>query len=97
MTRLQMKLHSLFYIGAALFVSGCAAHRTYTLALSAEWEADAVGRLTAAARSARATAAMYADARQAVQTQLVATIANSYYTLLLLDAQDDICRRSAEV
>ena len=34
--------------------------------------------------------------RQAVQTQLVATIANSYYTLLMLDKQLDITRRTAE-
>ena len=35
--------------------------------------------------------------KQAVQTQLIATIANSYYTLLMLDKQLDISRRTAEI
>lgn len=73
---------------------GQAAPKTYNIALSAEWEVDIVGRLTAAKRSAKATAAMYEDARQAVQTQLVATIANHYYHLLMLDAQVALCRHS---
>ena len=34
--------------------------------------------------------------RQAVQTQLIATIANSYYNLLMLDVQLDINRCTAE-
>ncbi|MGM9843518.1 MAG: efflux transporter outer membrane subunit [Muribaculaceae bacterium] len=61
--------------------------KTYNLALSAQWELDIVGRLTAEKRGAYATAQMYYDAKQAVKTQLIATIANSYYTLLLLDKQ----------
>ena len=34
--------------------------------------------------------------RQAVQTQLIATIANNYYMLLMLDEQLGITRRTAE-
>lgn len=73
---------------------GSKASQAYSLALSAEWELDAAGRLTAAKRGALATAEMYRAARQAVKTQLVATIANSYYHLLTLDAQLDVSRRS---
>lgn len=75
---------------------GGKAAKTYSLALSAEWEVDFTGRLTAAKRGAKGTAEMYSDARQAVRTQLIATMANSYYNLLCLDAQLDICRRTVD-
>lgn len=68
--------------------------QTYNLALSADWELDIAGRITNAKRGAMATLAMQQAARQAVQTQLVATIANSYYNLLMLDSQLDISKRS---
>lgn len=61
---------------------------------SADWEIDFARRLTAEKRGAKATAEMYHDARQAVRTQLVATVANSYYNLLAIDAQLDVCRRT---
>lgn len=70
--------------------------KTYSLALSANWEVDVAGRLANARRGAQATLAMYRDARQAVRTQLVATIANSYYNLLALDAQMAINRSAIE-
>lgn len=70
--------------------------KTYSLALSANWEVDVAGRLANARRGAQATLAMYRDARQAVRTQLVATIANSYYNLLALDAQMAINRSAME-
>lgn len=68
--------------------------QTYNLALSADWELDIAGRITNTKRGAVATLAMQHAARQAVQTQLVATIANSYYNLLMLDSQLDISQRT---
>lgn len=70
--------------------------KTYTLAASAEWELDLFGKLTNAKRGARAALEQSRAYRQAVQTQLIATIANSYYNLLMLDVQLDINRRTAE-
>ena len=49
-----------------------------------------------AKREAKAVLEQSEAYRQAVQTQLVATIANSYYTLLMLDEQLEISRRTAE-
>lgn len=69
---------------------------TYSLSLSTEWELDIAGKLTNEKRQAQATAYMYEAAHRAVQTQLIATIANSYYSLLMLDAQLDISRRTLE-
>ncbi len=71
--------------------------KTYNIGASAEWEIDIFGRLTNAKRKAKA-ALLQSDAyRQAVQTQLVSTIANAYYNLLLMDTQLDINQRTAKV
>lgn len=64
--------------------------QTYTLPVTTSWEIDIFGRLTNAKRRAKATYAQSQEYVQAVQTQLVAAIANSYYTLLMLDAQYEI-------
>lgn len=70
--------------------------KTYDLAASASWEIDIFGKLTNAKREARAVLEQSEAYRQAVQTQLIATIANNYYTLLMLDEQLNISRRTAE-
>lgn len=77
-------------------VDGSKASKTYNLAASADWEIDLFGKLLNAKRGAQAALEQSEAYRQAVQTQLVATIANSYYSLLMLDCQLDITRRTAE-
>lgn len=77
-------------------VGGNKATKTYDLAASADWEIDLFGKLLNSKRGAQAALEQSQAYRQAVQTQLVATIANSYYTLLMLDQQLDITRRTAE-
>lgn len=77
-------------------VDGSKTSKTYNLAASADWEIDLFGKLLNAKRGAQAALEQSEAYRQAVQTQLVATIANSYYTLLMLDRQLDISRRTAE-
>ena len=77
-------------------IGGNKATKTYDLAASADWEIDLFGKLLNSKRRAQAALEQSQAYRQAVQTQLVATIANSYYTLLMLDQQLDITRRTAE-
>lgn len=64
--------------------------KSYQLAGQANWEIDVFGKLTNAKRGAKAAVEQSEAYRQAVQTQLIATVANSYYTLLMLDSQLDI-------
>ena len=64
--------------------------KTYNLAASASWELDIFGKTTNAKRGAREALEGSRDYAQAVQTQLIATIADSYYTLLMLDRQLEI-------
>ena len=69
---------------------------TYSVPVTASWEIDIFGKLLNAKRGAKAALEQSEAYRQAVQTQLVATIANSYYTLLMQDEQLRIMRRTAE-
>lgn len=68
--------------------------KTYNLGASASWEIDIFGKVTNAKRGARAALEGSRAYEQAVQTQLVATVANSYYTLLMLDRQLTIQNRT---
>ena len=82
--------------GSLSSYDGSKTMKTYTLGASASWEVDLFGRLTTAKRKARA-ALLESDAyRQAVQTQVVATVADSYYALLMLDEQIRITDQTAE-
>lgn len=69
---------------------------TYNLGASASWELDLSGGLTSAKREARAALEASRDYRQAVQTSLIASIAQSYYTLVMLDSQLQINTEAIE-
>lgn len=60
---------------------------TYQASLSTSWEADIWGKLSSAKRQALAALLQSDAAKRAVQTQLIANIANNYYNLLALDEQ----------
>lgn len=66
--------------------------KTYNLSASASWEIDVFGRLRNAKEGKKVAFERSNAYKQAVQTQLIATIANSYYSLLMLDAQLDITK-----
>ena len=68
---------------------------TYNVPVSASWEVDIFGRLTNAKRQAKAALSQSQAYSQAVQTQLIANIANLYYTLLMLDRQYEITTETA--
>lgn len=67
----------------------------YSLGGTAEWEIDAFGGLRNAKKGSRAALEANRAYEQAVQTQLVATIAETYYSLLALDRKLDITRETA--
>ena len=82
--------------GALSSFDGGKAQKTYNVGASASWEIDLSGRLTNAKRRARA-ALLESDAyRQMMQTQVVATVADSYYALLMLDEQVRITTETVE-
>ena len=66
---------------------GQKATKTYSLPINASWDANLFGNLTAAKRSAQVSMLQSKDYQVAVQTKLIANVANMYYTLLMLDKQ----------
>ena len=68
---------------------------TWTAPVSASWEIDLFGRLLNSKRGAKAALMQSQEYKQAVQTQLISTIANYYYTLLMLDKQLSITEETA--
>lgn len=69
----------------------------YKAQLSTSWEADIWGRLSSAKRSAYASLLQSDAAKRAVQTQLIANIANAYYNLLALDKQLSITEQTIKI
>lgn len=75
---------------------GSKAQKTYSLGGSASWEIDLFGKLTNAKRGARAALLESEAYRQAMQTQVIATVADSYYALLMLDEQVRVTTQTTE-
>lgn len=67
---------------------------SYNIRASASWEIDLFGKLRNSMKEAEAVLYQNRAYCQAVQTQLVATIADSYYSLLMLDRQLEISERT---
>lgn len=61
--------------------------KTYELPVQASWEVDLFGNLRNARRGTLSTLLEQEAYRRAVQSELIASIANNYYSLLMLDEQ----------
>ncbi|MCD7851524.1 MAG: TolC family protein [Parabacteroides sp.] len=70
------------------------ANQTYSVPVTASWEIDIFGKLRNAKRQSKALYAQSLDYKQAVRTQVIAGVANTYYTLLMLDAQLEISEQT---
>jgi multidrug efflux system outer membrane protein len=66
----------------------------YTLGATLSWELDTWGRLRRQREAAVADFLESFEAARAVKTTLVADIANTYFNLLMLDAQLDVARKN---
>lgn len=72
------------------------ASKTYSIPVTASWQIDIFGGLTNAKRRAKALYLQSQEYEQAVKTQLIASVANLYYTLLMLDSQYEVTGQTAE-
>ncbi|MDO4160683.1 MAG: TolC family protein [Prevotellaceae bacterium] len=68
--------------------------RTYSLPLTASWEIDLSGSKTAGKRRSAAAFRQTLEERRTLQADLIAMIANAYYTLVMLDRQLEICEQT---
>ncbi len=69
---------------------GSKATKTYSLPINASWSIDLFGNLLNQKRSAQMALLATKDYQLVVKTNLIANIANMYYTLMMLDKQLEI-------
>ena len=69
---------------------GGKASQTYSLPVNASWSIDLFGNLLSLKRSAQMSLLATKDYQLVVKTKLIAGVANSYYTLLMLDMQLEV-------
>ncbi|MCK0147955.1 efflux transporter outer membrane subunit [Arenibacter sp. F26102] len=67
---------------------------TYDITANLSWEADIWGKIRSNKRASQADYLQSVAGHQAVKTQLISSIANSYYNLLALDAQLEVTKQT---
>ena len=76
---------------------GEATSKTYSIPVTASWQIDLFGQILNPKRAAQVSLKQAEYNQQAVQTQLIASTANIYYTVLMLDRQLQITENTANV
>lgn len=66
----------------------------YNAVLGLSWEADIWGKIKNQKQAALASYLQSAEAKKAIQTRIVANVAQGYYQLLMMDAQISVARRN---
>ncbi|MCC9043135.1 efflux transporter outer membrane subunit [Myroides sp. M-43] len=69
----------------------------YISSLSVSWEIDIWGKMKSISAEALAAYLQTHEAKKAIQTALIANIAEGYYNLLLLDAQMEVAQSNYEL
>lgn len=83
--------------GAITSVDGGKANKTYEIPVSLSWEIDLFGKLRNARKESQALLLQQTAYAQAVQSELIASVANSYFSLLMLDKQIEISSQTTEI
>lgn len=76
---------------------GSKAVKTYELPVQASWEIDLFGSLRNAKKGTQAALLEQKAYRQAVRSELIAAIANDYFSLLMLDEQLEISLSTLDI
>lgn len=82
--------------GSLSSFDGATPSKAYSIPVTASWQIDIFNGLTNAKRRSKALYAQSKEYEQAVKTQLIAGIANLYYTLLMLDGQYEVTQQTAD-
>ena len=70
---------------------------SYTLPLSAQWEIDAFAKILNRKRGAQMSYEMSQAYEQATRSQIICGVANTYYSLVMLNQQLDLTKRTSEI
>ena len=78
-------------------LSGWAKENTYTLPIAASWELDISGRMLNGYRGAEASLRQAQDFQRLTRANIIAAVANTYYSLQMLDRQLFVARDAKKV
>ena len=103
MVEAQLKVAKLAFVPSLSFSpqgtisswDGNKATQTYSLPVNASWSIDLFGNLLAVKRSTQKALLATKDYQLVVKTNIIAGVANMYYTLLMLDKQQEIVNNMA--
>lgn len=70
---------------------------SYTIPLAANWEIDVFGKILNRKRGAKVNVEQMEDYEQAVRSQIICGVANTYYALVLLKQQLDLTERTSVI
>ena len=98
MMKAQLKVAKLAFLPSIAFSpsgtlsswDGATPSKVYQMPISASWSIDLFGNLLSVKRSAQKQLLAMKDYQVMVKTNVIANIANLYYTLLMLDRQQEI-------
>ncbi|MDD7272773.1 MAG: efflux transporter outer membrane subunit [Prevotella sp.] len=79
------------------FGTNTKATQSYTLPLTASWDIDLFGRLRNEKKAQQMVLLQARDYQVSVKTNLIKNVANLYYTLLMLDRQNEIVTEMASL
>ena len=83
--------------GTLTSTDGSKVVKTYDIPAQASWEIDLFGSLRNAKKGTQATLLEERAYQQAVRSELIATIANDYYSILMLDRQVELSQSTLDV
>lgn len=83
--------------GGSASYGGSHMNWSYTIPAAANWEIDAFGKILNRKRGAKVSLEQMQDYEQAVRSQIICGVANTYYALVLLNQQLDLSKRTAEI
>ena len=83
--------------GGSASYGGSHMNWSYTLPLAAQWEIDVFAKILNRKRGAQANYEMSQDYEQAVRSLIVCGVANVYYSLVMLNQQLDLTKRTSEI
>ncbi|MFI3305037.1 MAG: TolC family protein [Rikenellaceae bacterium] len=81
---------------SGLVESGSSVYKSYTLPIAASWEVDLFGRITNTKLRTKMLYEQQQYVEQATRTEIVAAVANVYYTIAMLEEQLAISRSTEQ-
>ena len=83
--------------GGSASYGGSHMNWTYTIPLAASWEIDAFGKILNKKRGAKVSVEQMEAYEQAVRSQIICGVANTYYALVLLNQQLNLTKYTSEI